>query len=209
MSHVINLIPEGHSENSPLLIALHGNNSTAEETLPFWAQAISQGWITVVPQSPQAGDNDAFIWSNDIEHSKAYVKSQFDEIKENISFDPQQVVIAGHSMGGLIAAESAIEGMIPVHGFVVIGPAVPFWDRAEELEKLLPEAHTQKLRCYFILGEKDDAIFADKVIELADKIKATDIPCKVEIVPDATHDYTPAYDTALQRGLAFVSSTKE
>ena len=209
MSHVINLIPKGHTENSPLLIALHGNNSTAEETLPFWAQAISEGWITVVPQSPQAGDNDAFVWSNDIEQSKTYVKSQFDEIKENISFNPQQVVIAGHSMGGLIAAESAIEGLLPVRGFVVIGPAVPFWDRAEKLEKVLPESYERGLRAYFIIGEQDDAIFADKVIELANKIKSAGIPCELEIVPDATHDYTPEYDAALQRGLAFVSGTKE
>ena len=205
MSHVISLIPKEQSKNSPLLIALHGNNSTAKKTFPFWAQAISQGWITVVPQSPQAGDNDTFVWSNDIEQSKVYIKTQFDDIKENIPFDPQQIVIAGHSMGGLIAAESAIEGLIPVRGFVIIGPAVPFWDRSEELEKLLAEAHKRELRCYFILGEQDDAIFADKVNELADKIKAANIPCELENVPNASHDYTPEYDAALQRGLAFVS----
>ena len=209
MSHVINLIPKGHSENSHLLVALHGNNSTAEETLQFWAEAATEGWVTVIPQSPQAGDNDAFVWNNNIEQSKSYVITQFEEIKENISFDPQHVVIAGHSMGGLIAAESAIEGLIPVCGFVVIGPAVPFWDRSEELEKLLPEAHERRLRCYFILGEYDNAIFADKVIELVNKIKSANIPCELETVPNANHDYSPAYDTALQRGLAFVSSIKE
>jgi len=207
MSHVINLIPKGHSKDSSLLIALHGNNSTAEGTLPFWAGAASDGWVTVIPQSPQTGDNDTFVWSNDIEESKAYVKSQFDDIKKNNVFDSNQVVIAGHSMGGLIAAESAIEGLIPVHGFVAIGPAVPFWDRSEELEKLLPEAYKRGLHGYFIIGEKDEAIFTPKVKELAEKIKAAGIPCELEMVPDATHDYTPAYDAALRRGLAFVNKS--
>jgi len=205
MSHIINLIPKEHSNYSPLLVALHGNNSTAEGTLPFWVGAASAGWVTVVPQSPQAGESDSFVWSNDIEESKAYVKSQIDEIKKNTAFDLNQVVIAGHSMGGLIAAESAIEGLIPVRGFIAIGPAVPFWDRAEELEKLLPDAHKRGLRGYFILGKKDEAILADKVIELADKIKAANIPCEIETVSNAIHDYSSEYDVALQNGLAYIS----
>lgn len=203
---VITKFPTNHSPNSPLLIALHGNHSSAKKTLPFWELAVKDGWLTVIPQSPQYLYKDAIVW-DDLEQSKAYIASQYDEIKKNTSFDLKRVVIAGHSMGGLVAIQIALQGLIPVSGFVVNGPAVPYLDEPEELDMLLPTARERGLRAYFIVGEKDEAIFTPKVKELAEKIKIAGIPCELEMVPDATHDYTPAYDAALRRGLAFINKS--
>ena len=107
-------------------------------------------------------------------------------------------------MGGLIAIEMALRGLVPVRGFVVNGPAVPFLEVPEELDKLLPRAHERGLRAYFIIGEQDDAINVPEIRDLAEKMKAAGIPCEVEMVPGATHDHISAYDAALLRGLAFV-----
>ena len=60
------------------------------------------------------------------------------------------------------------------------------------------------MRGYFIVGTADDAINADEVHALAAQLQTAGIPCAVEQVPDMTHDYAPAYDAALLRGLAFV-----
>jgi dienelactone hydrolase len=57
-----------------------------------------------------------------------------------------------------------------------------------------------------IVGDKDDAIFADKVHALAEKLQAAGVACQVEMVLDGTHDFTPAYEAALLRGLAFVAA---
>jgi len=198
---VIAKLPENHFDNSPLLIALHGNISSAEKTRPFWEPAALDGWVVVIPQSNQAMQKDALGWDG-LETSYTYVKERFDAI--DIGYDSKRVVIAGHSMGGLVAIRMALEEMLPVCGFIVNGPAVPYLDEEEELQKLLPLAKERGLRGYCILGDKDDAIFADKVIELTDKLKAAGIPCEVELIPDATHDHNPAYDPALRRGLAFV-----
>ncbi|HEU0293967.1 MAG TPA: alpha/beta fold hydrolase [Anaerolineales bacterium] len=201
---VITKVPSNHSDNSPLLIALHGNQSTAERTLPFWESAVADGWVVAIPESDQVMFKDAFAW-DDLERSKAYVKSQYERLTKNTTFDPRQVVIAGHSMGGLIAIQVALEGVIPVRGLVVNGPAVPYLDAPEELDKMLDSA--RDLRAYFILGEQDDAINMPEVKNLAEKMKATGIPCEVEMVPNATHDYTSAYDAVLRSGLAFVNSS--
>lgn len=201
---VITKFPANHSAASPLLIALHGNQATAEKTLPFWEPAVLDGWVTTIPQSNQVMFKDAYAW-DDLEKSCADVKGQYEALANNIAFDPNGVVIAGHSMGGLVAIQMALHGLIPVRGFVVNGPAVPFLDEPEELEKLLPVARERGLRAYFILGERDDAINMAEVQNLAAKIKAAGIPCEVETVPNATHDHMPAYDAALRRGLAFVS----
>lgn len=201
---VITKFPTDRSANPPLLIALHGNQSTAEKTLPFWESAVSDGWITVIPQSSQVMFKDAFAW-DDLEQSKSYVMDQYNALAKNTAFDPKRVVIAGHSMGGLVAIQIALEGLLPMCGFVVNGPAVPYLDEPEELDKLLISAHERGLRAYFIVGEQDNAINAPEVKNLAEKLKGAGIPCEIEMVPNATHDHTPAYDGALQRGLAFVS----
>jgi predicted esterase len=198
---VITKFPTNHSDQSPLLIALHGNQSSAEKTRPFWEPAVGEGWVTVIPQSNQAMQKNALGWDG-LDTSFAYVKERFERL--DMPFDSKRVVIAGHSMGGFVAIRMALEGMLPVCGFIVNGPAVPYLDEEAELEKILPQAKARGLRAYFILGEKDDAIFIPKVIELADKIKAAGIACEVEMVPDSTHDHNPMYDPALRRALAFV-----
>jgi predicted esterase len=198
---VITKLPSDHSTQSPLLIALHGNQSTAERTLPFWESAVLDGWVTVIPQSDQVMFKNAFAW-DDIERSFAYVKSQYEAL--DVSFDSKRVVIAGHSMGGLIAIRMALEGLMPVYGFVVNGPATPYLDDPEELDKLLVPARARGLRAYFILGEEDEAINTTEVKNLAEKLNAAGISCGVEMVANSTHDYNPAYDPALHRGLAFI-----
>jgi len=71
---VLTKFPPNHSAESPLLISLHGNQSTAEQTLPFWASALLDGWVIAVPQSDQVMFKDAFAW-DDLEKSFAYVES--------------------------------------------------------------------------------------------------------------------------------------
>ena len=204
---VVTKLPSNHSASSPLLIALHGNQSTAERTLPFWSSAALDGWVLAIPQSDQVMFKDAFAW-DDLEKARAYVTSQYEALAKNTLFDSQKVVIAGHSMGGLVAVQMALEGLLPIRGFVVNGPAVPYLDEPEELEKLLPLAHQRGLRAYFIVGGQDDAINTPEVKNLAEKMQAAGIPSEVEMVPDATHDYSSAYDAALRSGLAFVSETE-
>jgi len=202
---VITKFPRNHSAKSPLLIALHGNQSTAERTLPFWESAVMDGWVTAIPQSNQVIFKGAFAW-DDLEKSKAFVTSQYHTLTKNTVFNPKQVVIAGHSMGGLVAIQIALEGLIPVRGLVVNGPAVPYLDDPEELDTLLIPARDRELRAYFIVGEQDNAINAPEIKKLAEKLIAAGIACEIEMVPNATHDHTPAYDAALRRGLAFVNS---
>jgi len=197
-------LPTNHSASSPLLIALHGNQTTAEKSRPFWEPAVLDGWATAIPQSDQIIFKDSFVW-DDLEKSFEYVKSRYEALAKDVPFDTTRVVLGGHSMGGLIAIEMALRGLIPVRGFVVNGPAVPFLEEPEELEKLLLLAHERELRAYFILGEQDGAINVPEIKDLAEKMKAKGIPCEVEMVPNATHDHTSAYDAALRRGLAFVA----
>jgi predicted esterase len=197
-------LPDSHSEKSPLFIALHGNQSMASDTLPFWQESVREGYVLAVPQSSQAMFKGAYIWDN-LDVSFAEVESSFETIKNEIKFDPNRVILAGHSMGSLIAIQMALTGKLNVRGFIANGPVIPFGDAQDELEKLLPSAQKRGLRTYFIIGKKDVDIASDEIRTFAEKLKSAGIACELETVPGATHDYNPAYDAALARALSFVN----
>ncbi len=197
--------PENHSEKSPLLIALHGNQRMAFDTLPFWQESVKKGFVLAIPQSSQAMFKGAFIW-DDLEASFADVKAVLENLKKDTSFNASHVILAGHSMGGFIAIQMALMDELNVRGFITNGPAIPFGDAPDELEKLLPSAHDRGLRAYFIVGEKDVDIEPDEIRAFAEKLRSAGIACELETVPGATHDYNSAYDAALVRALDFVNS---
>ena len=204
-SALLEFVPKNQPKDFPLLIALHGNQQSAKKTLPFWSPAIGTGFALLVPQSEQAMFKDAYIWG-DLDTSFRQVKDIFIAVEKRLQFDASKVVLAGHSMGGLIAIQMAMTGGLPVKGFIANGPALPFEDAPEELEKAIAYSREQGLRGYFIVGEKDIDIEQDAIRVYFEKMKLAGVTCELEIVPGATHDYNPDYDAALIRGLTFVNS---
>lgn len=202
---ILKLLPEHVSKEMPVLIALHGNQNTAVNTLPFWRSAVNEGFALVVPQSTQPIFKDAFIW-DDLDSSFAQVKAVYESLNGELAFGPNRVILAGHSMGGLIAIQMALTGYLPVRGLIANGPALPFEDAPEEFEKALVSAKERGLRAYFIVGEKDTDIEQDAIKAFSEKMKAAGIACELEMVPGATHDHHPGFDAALLRALKFVNS---
>ena len=202
---VLKYLPEKISDRSPVLIALHGNQNTASSTLPFWQSALSKGYVLAVPQSSQPIFKDAFIW-DDLDTSFAEIKACYEALKKELGFDNRQIILAGHSMGGLVAIQTALTDEVHVRGLVVNGPALPFGDAQDELDKLLPSVRERGLRAYFIIGEKDVDIEQDEIRAFVSKLKSAGIACELEMVPGTTHNYDPAYDEALMCALDFVNS---
>lgn len=202
---VLKQFPKQLSKKTPLLIGLHGNQNTAANTLPFWNPAVDEGFALVVPQSDQAMFKNAFVW-DDLDASFGQVRYCFDSLKSQIEFDESRVILGGHSMGGFVAIQMALTGELPVCGLIANGPALPFADTPDEYEKALILSKERGLRAYFIIGEEDVDIEQDAVRVFVDKMKSAGIPCELEVVPGATHDYNPNYDAALLRGLKFIIS---
>lgn len=200
--------PKDHSNKTPLLIALHGNQGSAEWTLPFWKPAVAEGFILAVPQSTQAMFKGAFMW-DDLDVSIPQVRACFESLRQELTFDPRRVILAGHSMGALVAIQMALTGGLPVSGLIANGPALPFEDSPDELTKALASARERGLRAYFIMGNKDVDIEQDAVRAFVGKMKSAGISCELEIVPGATHDYNPDFDAALVHALKFANSSDD
>lgn len=200
-SILITRAPKDQTGAAPLLLALHGNTTSAEATLPFWQAATVQGWLLAVPQSSNAMYKGAWLW-DDHDSALADIQPHLDSLRGQ--FDSTRVVVGGHSMGGEIAIGLALRGTVGARGFVTIGPGGPLTDEPEQWQPIIESARGRHLRGYFIVGEQDDLILPAKIQILADMLNANGIPAQVERVPGATHDFSPAYEAALGRGLGFV-----
>jgi len=202
---VLKHFPKDMSKKTPLLIALHGNQNTAAGTLPFWKPAVDEGFALVVPQSTQAMFKGAFMW-DDLDASFGQVKACLENMKKEIEFDSNRVILGGHSMGGFVAIQMALTGELPVHGLIANGPALPFEDAPDALENALVSAKERNLRACFIMGDKDTDIEQDAIRVFVEKMKSVGIPCELEVIPGATHDYNPNYDAAIVNALKFINS---
>ena len=187
----------------PLMIALHTNGGTVQDSIDFWKPAAAEGWITAAPQSTQAIWKGAYVWDDrsvvveDMQRHYASLTNQY-------AIDPQQVILAGHSLGGETALWLAITGQVPVQGFIAFGPAGPIVDKPDEWHDLFYQAAQQGLRGYIIFGEEDESIPQENIRLLADYLNEAGIPTGLESVPHAGHDYDPAYADCLLRALEFV-----
>jgi len=190
----------------PLLIGLHANAGTAQDSVEFWQPAAQAGWLVAAPQSDQAMWKGAYVW-DDRELAEAQIKKHFETLLKNYACDPEQVVLAGHSLGGETAAWLAITGAVPARGFLAIGPAGPLSDNLQTWLPLIDQAGWSGLRGYVILGEEDESIQHDNLRSWVEMLNTNGIPTELEEVPHAGHEYAPEYESSLLRALDYLLQT--
>jgi hypothetical protein len=183
----------------PLLLALHGNNSSAPETTAHWQPATSLGWLVALPGSSQVGGPDAYVW-NDWEWAREEIQSHQVALRERYDIDQERVVLGGFSMGGGLALWLALTGAIKAQGIVLVGPWVPDMD---QIVSLMPEGEARRLRSAIIVGENDEPCF-EASLTLAEHLKAHGIPCNLEVNTDLAHQYPPDFEVVLARALEYV-----
>jgi dienelactone hydrolase len=189
----------------PLLLGLHTNAGTVSSSLGFWRPAATAGWLVAAPQSSQAIWKDAYVW-DDRETAENEIKHHYATLRRSYAIDSKRIVVAGHAMGGEIAIWLALRGAIEARGFLAIGPGGPMMDDIDEWEALLHERPDDGLRGYVLAGGKDTSIPHEKIDKLVKKLNRAGVVCRMEILEDQGHDYTPAYDAAILRALEHLNS---
>jgi predicted esterase len=187
----------------PLMIALHANAGTAHDSVAFWQPAAQSGWLVAAPQSDQAMWKGAYVW-DDRETSREQIKQHYQTLLKTYACDPQQVILAGHSLGGEVAAWLAITGSIPAKGFLAFGPAGPLSDDLQTWLPLVEKAGWSGLRGYLVLGEEDESILRDNLQRWVEMLNTSGIPTELEEVPHAGHEYAPEYESSLLRALEYL-----
>jgi len=203
---LITLQPEGGCQPGPqpcpLLLALHGNNRTAEGSVGFWRSAVSEGWLLALPQSSQIRGPDAYVW-NDRDWAVREIQEHYDTLCQHYAIDPDRVVVAGFSLGGELAIWLAMSGTIQARGFIAVGPGGPYMNEPENWIPLIEDSQQRGLRGYLVVGEQDVFCY-EGTQALAALLKSRDTPCKLEVHPNLGHDFPPEFQQSLAQALEFL-----
>jgi predicted esterase len=186
----------------PLLLALHGNNKTAEGSVGFWRSAVSKGWLLALPQSSQVRGPDAYVW-NDRDWAVREIQEHYAALCEQYAVDPERVVVAGFSLGGELAIWLVMSGTIEARGFIAVGPGGPYMNEPDKWVPLIAASQGSGLRGYLVVGEQDVFCY-EGTQSLAALLRSRDVPCELEVHPNLGHDFPPEFQQSLAQALEFL-----
>ncbi|MDU4890109.1 MAG: hypothetical protein E6344_08975 [Clostridium sp.] len=111
----------------PLFIALHGDPGNIDEFSEYWKpnEFLKKDFIFVYVQSSQLYRHNGFSWTINPLTSRAEIKECYNLILEEYSIDEKCVMIGGFSGGAITALDITFAGVIPIKGFIAIGPDLP------------------------------------------------------------------------------------
>ena len=197
---LVTFLPEQQAQSYPLLIALHGNNDNAKDTVPHWHSAVAQGWILAVPQSSQITMPDGYVW-NDRERATHEIQEHYAVLTQEYPINAEKVIIGGFSMGAGYSIRLPMSGAIPASGFIAVGPYIP------DVDTLMPFVEASKargLRGVIIIGEQDKDCY-DTSLKVAEMLNTHDIPCKLEVYPNMGHEFPPDFEQKLREAIVFIT----
>lgn len=183
----------------PLLIALHGNHSSAEESTDHWRSATARGCLVALPQSGQVDGPETYVW-NDRDWTEQEIKDHYRALMEQYPIDERKVILGGFSMGARWAIWLSLNVSVKNRGFIAVAPFIP---DAKQFTSLADASSPHNQRGYLVAGEQDVTCFAG-TRDLADRLQAQRFPCKLETHADLAHAYPPDFAQSLDRALDFI-----
>ncbi len=209
---ILALRPEGQcgieDDPCPLLLSLHSNGEFIEDNLTGWKSAALHGWLLAVPRSSNVmWAGGAPFWTQH-EPAAEEVEAHFDNLCERYAVDTGRVVLGGFSMGAEVALWMALNSILPVRGFILLGPGGPFFDDPSQWSPLIQDAVESGLRGYVIFSEDDNTIPHDGIRETVEMLNEGGIPTQLEVRTSLGHEYPTDIDEVLQSALAFIMEGK-
>ena len=196
------LFPEAPASGPyPLLIALHGHNGDKESNLEFLEVARQKGWIVLLAQSTQPTFTGAYGW-DDPEQGLADVLFYYEQLLQKYQIDPQRTVIAGFSQGGGMAIHTALTGKLDTRGFIAVAC---WWQDPKALASQTETA--ERLRGYFIIGEKDHTLETTREIQRV--LKENGIPFDEEVHADLAHEFPSDFEKTFDAAIDFIFKEHE
>ena len=189
------------SAGYPLLVALHGNNSTMSDTVGHWSSPARAGWVVAVPQSSEIGVSPgAFTW-NETERTVREVTAHIREIGKRTQLDPDRVVMGGFSMGGLQAIALPLTARIRARAFIAVAAWLP---TIGEFATMLDRGPGRDLSGYIVVGGRDPS--CDGAKQLVALLVRHRVRAELDLRDDLGHEYPPDMPQTLSRAMAFMSA---
>lgn len=193
-------LPEQYdtSRKYPLIIFLHGNNSSLNYSKEEWQDVnLENPAVIVFMQSSSPVSSYAYSWP-DSERSRGDIRETFHQIKEQYSIDESEVVIAGFSAGGRMAVDTILRETIPAQGFIAFCPPKPKqFDNSG-----IVDAINRGTKGAIISGENDFLLAGQ--LEMAAQFKQQEFPLRIVVESDLVHEYPKDFEYQLNRSLEFI-----
>jgi len=186
----------------PVLIALHGNNRTMQDTAPSWQSIVADGWVLAVPQSSEIATTPGFFLWNDRERAMKDLETHLATLRSRLSLDPNRLVLGGFSMGARLALELGLSGRFPTKRVLAIATWLPDF---ESLAALFEPSAMQNARVHVVVGRHDTSGY-DGSVKLVEHLRTLGASAVVEI-HDGGHDEPRDMPATLRRALTFLDRT--
>lgn len=165
----------------PLLVVLHGNNSTAERTMPHWRSAIDRGWaVAAIGSAEIALTPGLFVW-NDGDRAQRDVVAETERLVREQRIDPRRIVLAGYSAGALRALQLAYGGALGARGAITVAPWLP----PGEVDAL---AGAKPVPTFIAVGDRDKGGHGGS-LALKERLASANVRIHVEVLPGHGHQY--------------------
>jgi pimeloyl-ACP methyl ester carboxylesterase len=187
------MTPSEPAANYPLLLALHGSLGNSELFVHHWQSAVDLGWVVAVPQSSQPMWVSGFYDWSDQDRASAEIQQHIETLLYDYSID--RIVVAGFSMGGILAQRLVWSGLLKAKGLCL----VEGWS-LDELTQT-PTIAGDLPRSVLVAGDT----FADEATRALAAIQAHGITCAFERTSNQYHSFAPEFPDVLARALRFLA----
>lgn len=184
----------------PMLLALHGNNANAQRSVEYWEGAVAQGWRTVLLQSSQIINPEAYVW-NDLELGAQEIEAHYRDLTK--AHPPVACVVGGFSKGGEMAIWLALKEILPLAGFIAVNPGGPLINSPENWIPLIENCGALKqMRATLLAGENDQNL--SNIRALHEMLSSHGLDCQLIVAPDTGHDFPADFEQILAGSLHYI-----
>lgn len=184
----------------PLFIALHGDPGNIGEFGEYWKpdEFLKNGFIVVYVQSSQLYRHNGFSWTMNPLISRNDIKECYDLMLQEYPIDEEWVIIGGFSGGAITALDITFANVIPIKGFIAIGP-----DFTESFTKVNVKLAAERgVRGIFMEGEIIMPL--EEQEEMIKVFEEVDLPYEFYVNKGIGHAIPQDLSNKLNKALSFI-----
>lgn len=182
----------------PLMLAFHGRNGNARETIEYWKALSAKGWLVAAPQSSQIQGLNAYCW-DDLVLARREIQDLVINLETQHPIDSQRVILGGFSQGGGMAVRLALESTFSARGFIAVSP---YLQGIEEVPYPSGNNAQPVMRGYLVTGSLDTN--QDMFARFERLLQDRTVSYLRDDHPDVAHDYPLDFEHSLEAALNFI-----
>lgn len=184
---------------APLVLALHGNMSSAAAATRDWEPAVQQGFFAGLAQSSLVSAPAVYVW-NDWARAERELIAHYQSLVADPAVDAGRTILGGFSMGGGVAGWLTLKGAVPVRGCILMGPYIP---DMEALKREMEGARERGVRVYILVGDQDTECLP-LAQELYSLLRQHEIPAELDVIPGLWHIFPQDFGERFARAAKFI-----